>query len=138
MLAANLAAFRAGRNFGETAELFDNPYEVAPAPLRSGTYRNVIGNLALSYGLVVAAQKAKLPLVYCVVGLGSGKPQSHAGVRRSACEAKRWIASTVSDADAAMNRKISSPLYELRAVSIGTMDSQATPSCVGIVAPVSI
>jgi 2-oxoglutarate ferredoxin oxidoreductase subunit alpha len=64
VLDANLAAFRAGRNFGETAELFDHPYEVAPARLREGKYRNIIGNLALSYGLIAASQKAKLPLVY--------------------------------------------------------------------------
>jgi 2-oxoglutarate ferredoxin oxidoreductase subunit alpha len=64
VLKANLAAFRAGRNFGETAELFDHPYSVAPARLREGTYRNIIGNLALSYGLIAASQKAKLPLVY--------------------------------------------------------------------------
>ena len=64
VLNANLAAFRAGRNFGETAELFDHPYEVAPARLREGKYRNIVGNLALSYGLIAGSQKAKLPLVY--------------------------------------------------------------------------
>jgi 2-oxoglutarate ferredoxin oxidoreductase subunit alpha len=61
---ANLAAFKAGRNFGETAELFDHPYEVKPATLPPGTYRNIIGSLALSYGLVAAAEQAELPLVY--------------------------------------------------------------------------
>ena len=61
---ANLAAFRAGRNFGETAELFDHPYEVQPAKLPPGTYRNIVGNLALAYGLIAASQRAKLPLVY--------------------------------------------------------------------------
>jgi 2-oxoglutarate ferredoxin oxidoreductase subunit alpha len=61
---ANLAAFKAGRNFGETAELFDHPYEVKPASLAQGNYRNIIGNLATVYGLVAAAEKAKLPLVY--------------------------------------------------------------------------
>jgi 2-oxoglutarate/2-oxoacid ferredoxin oxidoreductase subunit alpha len=64
VLEANLAAFRAGVNFGETAELFDHPYEVKPAQLPPGTYRNITGNVALSYGLVAAAQKAKLPLFY--------------------------------------------------------------------------
>ena len=34
---------------------------------------------------------AKLPALYWVIGLGSGKPQSHGGARRTACEAKRWI-----------------------------------------------
>ena len=60
---ANLAALKAGRNFGETAELF-SPYEVKPASLPSGTYRNVIGNTATALGLVAAAHKAGLPLLY--------------------------------------------------------------------------
>jgi 2-oxoglutarate ferredoxin oxidoreductase subunit alpha len=64
VLEANNAAFRAGYNFGETAELFDHPYEVKPAVLAPGTYRNITGNVALSYGLVAAAQAAKLPIFY--------------------------------------------------------------------------
>jgi 2-oxoglutarate ferredoxin oxidoreductase subunit alpha len=64
VLEANLAAFRAGYNFGETAELFDHPFEVKPAKLPPGTYRQITGNVALSYGLVAAAQQAKLPLLY--------------------------------------------------------------------------
>lgn len=60
---ANLAAFRAGRNFGETAELFDHPFEVKPATLAPGTYRNVIGNLATAYGLIAASEKSSLPMV---------------------------------------------------------------------------
>ena len=62
--AANLAAFKAGYNFGETAELFDYPYEVAPARLAPGRYRNITGNLALAYGLIAAAQQSHLPMVY--------------------------------------------------------------------------
>ncbi len=61
---ANLAAFKAGYNFGETAELFDHPYEIAPARLPAGRYRNITGNLAASYGLIAASQSAKLPIVY--------------------------------------------------------------------------
>ena len=61
---ANRAAFKAVYNFGETAELFDHPYEVAPARLEPGRYRNITGNLALSLGLVAAAQQSKLPLLY--------------------------------------------------------------------------
>jgi 2-oxoglutarate ferredoxin oxidoreductase subunit alpha len=61
---ANLAAFKAGYHFGETAELFDHPYEVQPAQLTPGRYRNVTGNLALAYGLIAASQQAKLPIVY--------------------------------------------------------------------------
>ncbi|MFF0206341.1 2-oxoacid:acceptor oxidoreductase subunit alpha, partial [Streptomyces sp. NPDC005017] len=61
---ANLAAFRAGWNFGETTEDFAVSYEVAPAAkaFPVGTYRNISGNLALSYGLVAASRQADLPL----------------------------------------------------------------------------
>jgi 2-oxoglutarate ferredoxin oxidoreductase subunit alpha len=61
---ANIAAFRAGWNFGETTEDFAVSYEVAPAKTAfpPGTYRNISGNLALSYGLVAASQQADLPL----------------------------------------------------------------------------
>jgi 2-oxoglutarate ferredoxin oxidoreductase subunit alpha len=62
--AANIAAFRAGWNFGETTEDFAVSYEVAPAATAfpTGTYRNISGNLALSYGLVAASRQAELPL----------------------------------------------------------------------------
>ncbi|QLH23390.1 2-oxoacid:acceptor oxidoreductase subunit alpha [Streptomyces sp. Rer75] len=61
---ANVAAFRAGWNFGETTEDFAVSYEVAPAATAfpAGTYRNISGNLALSYGLIAASQQADLPL----------------------------------------------------------------------------
>jgi 2-oxoglutarate/2-oxoacid ferredoxin oxidoreductase subunit alpha len=59
---ANVAAFKAGWNFGETTEVFAVSYEVKPAKLRPGTYRNVSGNLALSYGLIAASQLSGLPL----------------------------------------------------------------------------
>ncbi|WP_406324715.1 2-oxoacid:acceptor oxidoreductase subunit alpha [Streptomyces niveus] len=61
---ANVAAFRAGWNFGETTEDFAVSYEVAPATTAfpTGTYRNISGNLALSYGLIAASHQADLPL----------------------------------------------------------------------------
>ena len=61
---ANVAAFRAGWNFGETTEDFAVSYEVAPAShaFPTGLYRNISGNLALSYGLVAASKQADLPL----------------------------------------------------------------------------
>lgn len=61
---ANIVAFRAGLNFGETTEDFAVSYEVAPATraFPTGTYRNISGNLALSYGLIAASQQADLPL----------------------------------------------------------------------------
>ena len=61
---ANLAAFKAGVNFGETAEIFEHAMEVQPAKLPPGRYRNITGNVATAYGLIAAAQQAKLPLVY--------------------------------------------------------------------------
>jgi 2-oxoglutarate ferredoxin oxidoreductase subunit alpha len=59
---ANTAAFKAGHAFGETAEMFDFVYEITPATLEPGTYTNISGNTALSYGLAAAAQCAKLPM----------------------------------------------------------------------------
>ncbi|HEV3212939.1 MAG TPA: 2-oxoacid:acceptor oxidoreductase subunit alpha [Acidimicrobiales bacterium] len=59
---ANLRAFRAGYDFGETAELFDSRYEIQAAPFPPGEYANVSGNTALSWGLITAAQKWSLPL----------------------------------------------------------------------------
>jgi len=59
---ANLTAFRAGWNFGETTETFAVSYEVKPAPMATGTYRNITGNTALSYGLVAAGVQAGLPV----------------------------------------------------------------------------
>ncbi|MGA5650941.1 2-oxoacid:acceptor oxidoreductase subunit alpha [Streptomyces seoulensis] len=62
--AANVAAFRAGWNFGETTEDFAVSYEVAPAAraFPPGVYRNISGNLALAYGLIAASRQADLPL----------------------------------------------------------------------------
>jgi 2-oxoglutarate ferredoxin oxidoreductase subunit alpha len=59
---ANVAAFRAGFNYGETTESFSVTYEVAPARMKSGTYRRISGNLALSYGLVAASELTGLPV----------------------------------------------------------------------------
>ena len=60
--AANVAAFRAGFNYGETTESFSVTYEVAPARMKSGTYRRISGNLALSYGLIAAGELTGLPV----------------------------------------------------------------------------
>ena len=59
---ANILAFHAGWNYGETTESFAVTYEVAPAALAEGTYRQITGNLALAYGVVAAGQQAKLPV----------------------------------------------------------------------------
>ncbi len=60
----NELAFKAGYNLGETTEMFRNTFEVKPATLPPGTYTTVTGNQALAWGLVAAAQAAKLPLFY--------------------------------------------------------------------------
>jgi 2-oxoglutarate ferredoxin oxidoreductase subunit alpha len=62
IMAANVAAFQAGWNYGETTEAFSVRYEVKAAPLTPGTYRNISGNTALASGLVAASQLAGLPL----------------------------------------------------------------------------
>jgi len=59
---ANVRAFKAGYAYGETSEDFAVTYEVKPAQLRPGTYRNVTGNQALAMGLVAAGVKSGLPL----------------------------------------------------------------------------
>jgi 2-oxoglutarate/2-oxoacid ferredoxin oxidoreductase subunit alpha len=59
---ANVAALHAGFAFGETTEIFAHAYEVKPAALPPGRYRQITGNTALSYGLVAAAERSGLPL----------------------------------------------------------------------------
>jgi 2-oxoglutarate ferredoxin oxidoreductase subunit alpha len=60
--AANIAAFRAGYNYGDTTEAFAVSYEVKPAPMAPGRYRNISGNQALALGLVAAGQRSGLPV----------------------------------------------------------------------------
>jgi 2-oxoglutarate ferredoxin oxidoreductase subunit alpha len=59
---ANVTAFRSGWNFGETTETFVVQYEIKPAPMAVGTYRNITGNLALAYGLIAGSVQSGLPL----------------------------------------------------------------------------
>jgi 2-oxoglutarate/2-oxoacid ferredoxin oxidoreductase subunit alpha len=62
VMKANLAAFKAGYNFGETAELLQVHYEVKPAPADPGTYRGVNGTTAAALGLISASVRSGLPL----------------------------------------------------------------------------
>jgi 2-oxoglutarate ferredoxin oxidoreductase subunit alpha len=64
ILDANVAAFKAGFNFGETTEVFATSYRVKAAEVTPGTYRNIAGSTALSWGLVAAGQRSGLPLFY--------------------------------------------------------------------------
>jgi len=59
---ANILAFKAGHAYGETTEAFAVTYQVNPAPLPTGTYRQITGNTALAYGLVAAGQATGLPV----------------------------------------------------------------------------
>ncbi len=62
ILRANLAALEAGWSFGETTEAFSVQYEITPAPMEPGVYRNIHGNLALAIGLIAASKQTGLPL----------------------------------------------------------------------------
>ncbi len=64
ILAGNVAAFKAGYNFGDTAEIAAAPVEVAPAPLEPGTYRNINGANALAMGLIAAGVRSGLQLFF--------------------------------------------------------------------------
>jgi 2-oxoglutarate ferredoxin oxidoreductase subunit alpha len=60
---ANVLALRAGWNYGETTEAFATTYEVAPAKLAPGEYRQISGNTALAYGLIAAGQLADVQVM---------------------------------------------------------------------------
>jgi 2-oxoglutarate ferredoxin oxidoreductase subunit alpha len=62
LVEANKLALRAGYNYCEATEAFQVSYEIPPAKLTPGTYRNLNGNQALAVGFVTASQKAGLPL----------------------------------------------------------------------------
>jgi 2-oxoglutarate ferredoxin oxidoreductase subunit alpha len=62
--AANEAALRAGWAFGETTEAFGESYQVEAAELEPGTYRNIMGNQALAWGLIAASKVSGKDLFY--------------------------------------------------------------------------
>lgn len=62
LLNSNIKALQAGYNYGDTTETFTTRYKVDKARIEAGTYRNIMGNQALSYGLIAASQKAGLPI----------------------------------------------------------------------------
>jgi len=62
ILNSNLKALQAGYNYGDTTETFTTTYKVEKAKMDSGTYRSIMGNQALAYGLIAASQKSGLPL----------------------------------------------------------------------------
>jgi 2-oxoglutarate ferredoxin oxidoreductase subunit alpha len=62
ILNSNIKALQAGYNYGDTTETFTTRYKVERAKMESGTYRSIMGNQALAYGLIAASQKSGLPL----------------------------------------------------------------------------
>ncbi|MBN8837476.1 MAG: 2-oxoacid:acceptor oxidoreductase subunit alpha [Sphingobacteriia bacterium] len=62
ILDSNIKVLQAGYNYGDTTETFTTRYKVEKAKLPSGTYRSIMGNQALSYGLIAASEKSGLPL----------------------------------------------------------------------------
>ena len=61
---ANRRALKAGYYYGETTEAFSNQYEVPRAELEPGTYRSIMGNTALAWGLIAAAKSSGMDLFY--------------------------------------------------------------------------
>ncbi|MEO5782241.1 MAG: 2-oxoacid:acceptor oxidoreductase subunit alpha, partial [Ginsengibacter sp.] len=62
ILNSNIKALQAGYNFGDTTETFTTRYSVEKAKMAPGTYRSIMGNQAVSYGLIAASQKSGLQL----------------------------------------------------------------------------
>src|SRR5579862_1042172 len=62
ILESNIRALKAGFNYGDTTEAFTTTYSVAKAKLQPGTYRSIMGNQALAYGLIAASEKSGLPI----------------------------------------------------------------------------
>jgi 2-oxoglutarate ferredoxin oxidoreductase subunit alpha len=61
---ANIRVLKAGHAFGETAEIFAENYGVDPAEMAPGVYRSMIGNRALAWGLLAAAERTQIPIVF--------------------------------------------------------------------------
>ncbi len=62
ILQSNIRVLQAGYNYGDTTETFTTTYKVEKAKLPAGKYRSIMGNEALAYGLIAAAEKSGLPL----------------------------------------------------------------------------
>src|SRR2546423_894752 len=134
---ANLAAFKAGYHFGETAELFDHPWEVLPADLPPGRYRNVSGNVALAYGLIAASQSSKLPIAYASYPITPASDILHElsrhknfGVRTLQAEDEIGAAGVAVRAAVPGHRRVtatSGPGMDLKAESMGLAVSLELP-----------
>jgi 2-oxoglutarate ferredoxin oxidoreductase subunit alpha len=127
---ANLAAFNAGWSFGETTELLDVQYHVAPATdVAPGTYRNVNGTTALSLGLIAASVRSGLPLVLASYPITPASEllhelSRHAEIGVSTIQAEDEIAAAGMALGAAFGGRLgvtatSGPGMDLKAETIG-------------------
>jgi 2-oxoglutarate ferredoxin oxidoreductase subunit alpha len=64
VLDANIRVLKAGYNFANTCEISSTRFEVKPAKMASGNYRNIMGNQATAIGLIAASQMSGLDLFY--------------------------------------------------------------------------
>jgi 2-oxoglutarate ferredoxin oxidoreductase subunit alpha len=62
ILQSNIKVLQAGYNYGDTTETFTTRYKVEKAKMPAGTYRSIMGNQSLTYGLIAAAEKSGLPI----------------------------------------------------------------------------
>jgi 2-oxoglutarate ferredoxin oxidoreductase subunit alpha len=127
---ANLAAFNAGWSFGETTELLDVQYRVAPATdVPPGTYRNVNGTTALSLGLIAASVRSKLPLLLASYPITPASEllhelSRHAAIGVSTIQAEDEIAAAGMALGAAFGGRLgvtatSGPGMDLKSETIG-------------------
>jgi 2-oxoglutarate/2-oxoacid ferredoxin oxidoreductase subunit alpha len=127
---ANLAAFNAGWSFGETTELLDVQFRVAPATdVPPGTYRNVNGTTALSLGLIAASVRSRLPLVLASYPITPASEllhelSRHANIGVSTIQAEDEIAAAGMALGASFGGRLgvtatSGPGMDLKAETIG-------------------
>ncbi len=77
VIEANIAALKAGYNLADTTEIFSTRYEVEPAPMPQGEYRNIMGNQATALGLIAASRKSDLSLFYGSYPITPASPILH-------------------------------------------------------------
>jgi len=94
ILDANTRVLKAGYHYGETTETFTTRYEIPPARMKAGTYRNIIGNQALALGLTAGARKAGIPLFY-----GSYPITPASDILHALAKYKRWGVTTFQAED---------------------------------------
>ena len=125
----NIAAFRAGYNFGETTEIAATPIEIEPAPLEAGEYRNIDGTQAMALGLIAASVRSGLQMFFASYPITPASELLHAlasrdrfGVRT--VQAEDEIAAANMALGAAFAGKLgvtatSGPGMDLKAETIG-------------------